>query len=669
MTAPTIDSTSALQTGPQQTLTSTVDPKSLNGILGEFVNSNFKRLQNSRKATERQWYINLSFYFGKQYVVLQTTSTSTNAFRLYVPPAPPWRVRLTINKIRPIVRKEIAKLFGTKPRFDVAPSSTEDLDLVAARAGEQIFDYVYSAYDVQAILKQAGWWACITGTGFTKSYWDANKPDSSGTAGDFCIEAVSPFNLYVPDFTAISIESQPYVIHAMTKDMSWVKNEWPDLQGVNQTTQQILDDSFLDIRGSQNNNKNQVLVLEAWIKPGAHSKLPKGGLVTIVGGAVAQVVEEYPYKDMKFPFQKIDNIPSGKFYSASMVDDLIPLQKEYNRARSQIVESKNMLGKPKLLAQRGSVDPSKITSEPGQVILYQPGFQPPVPMQLPQLPQYIMDTIAQLDTDMLNISGQNDVTGGGQVTSATALSFLQEQDDTMLQDTTDSLEAAISKLGSSILSLVNQYWTEPRKIKVLGTDGAFDASAFSATDLRGNIDLRVEGGSALPKSLAAKQAFIMDLLKIGAIQPQDALEMLEIGGIEKIYDDFLADRNQAQRENLRMSAGVGMYVNEFDNHQKHIELHNKFRKGTTYEMLDHDQKVLYQNHVMAHQAALILSMNGDPTGSGQVPSELPATTQPLPDTDPGVGPSALPPSALAGAGPPGDPSIDPGTSGMLDGSF
>ena len=628
----TMDLSSTSQMEPQQTTLSTLlgQDKSEEQLLN-FVTTAYKQIKSRRSSTERQWYINLAFYFGRQYVAVQTVSTANNTFRLYVPPAPPWRVRLTINRIRPTVRKELASLFGQKPRFTVVPATTEDTDLVAARAGEQIFDWVYDSKHVYTATKQAGWWACNTGTGFIKTYWNPDSHDKlSDQKGDICIEAVTPFNIFVPDFRAVDIEQQPYVIHASTQTKDWVKQNWPSIKGdLPGTTEAILDDSYLNISGARKPSSEQILVLECWIKPRMLGILPKGGCITVVGGHIAQVVKEYPYKHGMYPFAKLENIPSGKFYGESMVTDLIPVQKEYNRTRSQIVESKNMMGKPKLLASRGSVDASKITSEPGQVVFYQPGYPAPVPLTMPELPGYIMEQVQQLENDINDLSGIRDPgTSVPSGTSATALSFLQEQDDAMLADTTDSLEAAIEKTGALVLSYANQYWDQPRRIKIIGTDGSFDASVLKGSDLNGNTDLRVESGSALPTSKAAKQAFIMDLIKLGAVPIDQALELLEIGGIEKVYDDYLADKHQAQRENLRLQAWKQgdevLKANEWDNHQVHITEHNRFRKSTTFEVLPVESKVLIQNHVMAHQAALINQNGGDPTGAGPgMPSELP----------------------------------------------
>src|SRR5687768_13908460 len=73
-----------------------------------FVNDNYSKMKSARSQFERQWYLNMAFYFGKQNVVYKNISGAGG--RLIVPPAPPWRVRMVVNKIRPIIRRELAKL-------------------------------------------------------------------------------------------------------------------------------------------------------------------------------------------------------------------------------------------------------------------------------------------------------------------------------------------------------------------------------------------------------------------------------------------------------------------------------------------------------------------------------------------------------------------------------
>jgi hypothetical protein len=252
----------------------------------------------------------------------------------------------------------------------------------------------------------------------------------------------------------------------------------------------------------------------------------------------------------------------------------------------------------------------------------------------------VLDEVQQLQGDMDDISGQHEISRGTnppQVTAATALSYLQEQDDTKLSTSIESIEDAVEKIGRLVLSYVSQFWDTGRLIKVVGKDGSFDAQVYKGADLGGNHDLKVEAGSALPTSKAAKQAFLMDLMKLGFVQPDKGLELLEIGGIERLYEDLYVDIRQAQRENIRMEETTPVAVNDWDNHQVHIEVHNKYRKSQEYEALDDDARVLFQNHVQTHQALL---------GQAEPPGNDP-NLQPIPDPQLGMaGPEPAGPGNL-----------------------
>lgn len=553
--------------------------------LVSWVNEQFTQAKDARWRAERQWYLNLAFYFGQQNVQFKGSGSSLDrSMTLYTPPAPYYRSRPVINQVRPRIRTEISKLTAQKPNAFIVPASSDDRDMYAANAGEQIWDSIYRWKKIHSIVRRAVFWASATGNGFIKTYWDEKKVDQvAQQQGDFCYVPVTPFHLFVPDLKEEEIEEQPFVIHAQLKNAEQLANLYGRPINFERASGDLIEESFLNVMGLQHWEKNKnVLVFECWIKPNVCKELPNGGMLVIAGNQVVYASEEgWPYQHGQFPFAHIRHIHTGKFYGDSVINDLIPLQREYNRTRGQIIEAKNRMAKPQLAAELGSIDPTKITSEPGQIILYRPGFQPPTPIPLQALPQYVLDEQERIKNDMDEISGQHEVSRGQAppgVTAATAISYLQEQDETKLAYTFDSIEEAIEKTAFQTLSLVQQYWDAPRHIKVTGADGSFDVLAFRGSDLRGNTDIRVEAGSSLPTSKAAKQAFIMDLMKMGFIEPQKGLEVMEIGGINKIYEQVQTDVRQAQRENLRMAQATGEII-EQDRVQKQWEFVQQDERG------------------------------------------------------------------------------------------
>lgn len=576
-----------------------------------YLDTCFEQARTARIPFEQQWYLNLAFYFGKHYASWVGNRTVTGYAKLVEPAVPPWRVRLVVNKIRSIIRGELSKVTREKPRGYVVPATSEDDDLAGARAADDLLEFLWQTGKINKLLRTVEFWTLILGTGFVKDFYDPNIKDQGGIKGKICAENVTAFHLYAADLRIEDIEDQPHIIHCMAKDPGWVKDTFGvTLTADADTTGSTLEYKFLNAMGIQGTpKKTTVSIKEIWIKP--CGRFPDGAMIQWANGEILNVEPKWPLPYTDYPFTKLDHIPTGRFYAASTIEDLISLQKEYNRSRSQIIEAKNRMSKPQLLAARGSVDASKITTEPGLVIFYTPGFTPPVPLQLQNLPSYVFEDMQQTLRDMDDVSSQHEVTKGGVppgVTAATAISYLQEQDDSKLAPTVASLEEGVEKLGQHFLKLVHTYWTTKRKVTVTGENDQFEAFEFDRSNINGNTDYRVEAGSATPRSLAAKQAFIMELVDKGLIPPDQALKYLDMGETARLYRELQVDTRAAQDENLKMfQGGKDVTTHGWDSHLAHIVAHDNFRKTQKFLGGASAQvRIMFESHVTTHKQTLAL---------------------------------------------------------------
>jgi len=660
----------------------------------------YDRCKTARTQIERQWYLNMAFYQGRQWVAYLPNVTGVGITgKLVTPPAPPYRVRAVINRIRSVVRMELSRLTTNKPNASVVPASSEDEDLFAAQAGEQVWESIYSTHKLPTVFRRASFWTSICGTGFIKVWWDKDSlctySNGSTAQGDIKFAPVTPFHILVPDLTEEEIENQPFVINAYTKPTEWCKNAYgQDFKASTVATNEIVENGFLNLAGAGADIKpDSCLVLEVWFKSGAHKMFPKGGYVTLVDNKVVAIkTDGMLFAHGEFPFIKFDHMPTGAFYAASVIEDVIPVQRELNRTRSQIIEAKNRMAKPQLIAPKGSIDPAKITSEPGIVIQYRPGLAPPQPLPLQPLPTYVLEEVDRSLSDIEDLTSQHQVSKGTAppgVTAATAISYLQERDDSVLATTYQSVEAGWEKMAKQTLAHVVQFWETERIVQITGVDGSFDSIALKGSDIAKGMDIRIEAGSSLPVSKAARQALLMDLITQGVIPPEKGLKLMEIGGVNKLYEEMAVDERQAQRENLRMRSipiekimehlkmvneanaareqaeqqqlmqqppDVGMQsvspppnqmpplsqplppepqatapatpppagpggldiqtgdplqlpqnivpVNTWDNHETHVEVHNRFRKSQAFELLPDLVKQQFEYHVQMHAEAL-----------------------------------------------------------------
>ncbi len=662
-------------------------------------NAKYVKMKTARAPFERQWYINLAFVNGKQYVA--PVEIPGQGFRLQTPRVPAHRVRMVVNKSRMTIRTETAKLSQQKPIPVVLPKTSEDEDFNAAEIAELILKNEFGRGEFNKTYRSWIWWGAVTGTSFLKQYWNPSVVDENAqpepqvldlgqgpvidpnsgqpivmqqeVKGKILVDRITPWHIFVPDLLEETIDAQPYVMHVMTRTQLWVETNFgftPECDA--RSTSTLMDAAFILTKGAGDSLNDSVTVKEVWIKPGGHKDFPKGGVLTIIGNRCVQVLEDWPWPFKEYPFYKYDGIATGGFYGDSILVDIIPLQKEYNKTRSQMIEIKNTMGKPRVAYQRGSLDPRRISSEPGSGVEYLPGYNPPIPLPAAEIPATMPMELDRLNSDWDDISGQHEITRGNnpsQVTSGTAISFLQEQDDTKLSNQVAGIEHAIERLGSHYLKLVSKFWDQPRIVKVVGKDNNVEAMSWQGSDLKGNTDVIVQSGSALPMSKAALQAMITEFMQNGWIDPASGMEIMQMGAFSKALDELLVDKKQANRENLKLSkltpqdlqpqdqpavgpdgqpyidpatgepameqkpAPLVILANSWDNHEMHIFYHNQFRKTQEFELLPQEVKIQFEQHVQMHQFALMSTMIN---ASGQA---IPGTGQDPAMQDPNADPA------------------------------
>jgi hypothetical protein len=228
-----------------------------------------------------------------------------------------------------------------------------------------------------------------------------------------------------------------------------------------------------------------------------------------------------------------------------------------------------------------------------------------------------------------------------------------------MTSTFQSIEAGWEKWAKQVISHAVQYWDAPRMISVTGADGSFDSISLIGTQLAAGKDIRMEAGSALPISKAAKQAFLMDCMKMGFIDPQKGLSLMDMGGMDELYDELKIDERAAQRENLRMAR---LDIEEIMQHEQNAQMTNEFA-AMQEQMQVNQNPPMVPNDQM--QPPMDPAAMGGPMGGG----DPMAQGGPDPSSDPaamGMDPSMMQPEppTITG-GPPGPAGTDPNNGAPL----
>jgi hypothetical protein len=661
-----------------------------------------KQIQQSSRW---EWYDAVAFVRGDQW-----TYWDPGARRMRRRPALPWRVRLTDNQTLPQITMQRALLTERIPAFRAMARTEEEGDVLAALGFEALLIYHWDRLDLTDKLGDALDAALVTGNGFWRVSWDANAgvpvqvplPVGSDVAGakdapkaeepkgdeaqmddffmplgaepteetvftgDVSVQVVSPFSMHV-DTVARSLSEARWVCQESFVHMDVLRDKFgakvdkinPDVgpQEYYNYEQHLRFDS-----GSANSIsddfKSRVRVLEFWEAPS--KKHPSGRVITVAGGMTLDA-RDNPYGG-RFPYVHFPAIKvHGRFWADGYVKHLRPLQAMHNRAISRFHEIMNLMGNPKWIVDKGSgIKETAINDRPGEVLFKAPGSvvqavpPPPPPTIHPQIMSLAMN-------HMQNISGVNDPLVGQNppnVRSGRSIAFLQEAGMRRFVPLALQTESALKSAGRLVLHLVQRFYGEDRTIRILGRDSKPEVHHISKADVDRVMDVTIEHGAMIPRSKAAQQDTVLELLQRapmlftgedGKLMRNRLFRMLDIPVATDRLTPDIADRNQAYQEHIEAKRGEPVQAMPWEDHVLHMQIHRAWLQSEDAKRNPEAMQAIASNYA-EHEMAL-------QQGLGPV--------QPTPESPlGGVGGGPAPPGAGGG---PGEPGLPPEPQGGLQG--
>ncbi len=528
-----------------------------------------------RRPLEQLWFENEAYFAGAQHFVVDKGRIRYPNHRN------PNREWFQANRILPKVFRAVSKLLQTNAQFRVSPKSGDREDRHAAKVGEQVFDHLRQVTDYEEKQFRAILWAAICGSGFLKVTWDPDAgtpqrvyfqeggdrvPDIAPLydahmrqereqkglyedikPGEVNLEVVSPFQMHW-DHAARDggIDDCNWVAQVSAMDVDDIYDHFGVRvapQGKEPSGARLYEETIANLTtglkmgttgtSSTERSDQRAQVVEFFERPLKRNDW-KGRYILMAGNQVIRS-EENPYaaSGTPLPFIKVDwfKMP-GKFTGLSLVEQLRPSQKAYNRARSHSIEYQKTYGFAPVFLPKGSgVKPVQLTSLPGVAYEFNSALGAPIFGSPPNLPPYIMQNAEIARGEMDEISAQSDPSNNklpGQLRSGTAIQMMQAENNAILTPTSKSVINATVEVGTQMLQLVGLYYTEPRVVQTIGTGGELDVHHFSGADLRGQYNLRVFGEPGTLESSESYKATLMDLAQMGVLNPQDPAEKMLI---------------------------------------------------------------------------------------------------------------------------------------------
>lgn len=617
------------------------DPERLVSWLNE------KREAGSRKRPERQWKLNLAFMLGEQWLAWDG-SKRTFVRAENRPDDPNAPIRVTANKIGSITEHYISRLLKANPEPEGRPVGDEQADVDAAKVATRILVSEMNRLEWDTMQVDLYFWVVPLGHSYIQITWDPDSGPEIGVdetgepvfGGDIDVDIVPAFEAWFdPSSRRRDLVDCRWGGRsvAMTPEAAWER--WGVELRADGESQRTLAEEVLAMsdRSIADTEADQVMVHQFWLRPGSRMA-PNGMVVTWSGDTILEGPMDFPYDHGRLPFVQWDLLPGmGVREGRTWMNDLIPLQADYNDARSREAGVRRTLI-PKFIAPVGSVDPNRIGSRV-ELLLYNPIGQPPR-LEMPDgrwMAQY-EGAMQRADDEMGERSGQNDVNNGDIKPSmpAAAILALQEGDDTKLAIPAKLNAASTQRLGVQILELVRQFWDEPRIVRTWSQDGFLEVKHFTGANVAEQLDIHVTAESALPRSKASRAQLAMELRAEGLLQdPRKYVRMLDVPGVDMIVEDMDLDAKQQKRElNKMLATGQAVPVNEWDNHLIHYTEINNFRKSEDYEKLTPEQKAPIDAHATYHlQLMMGQAMAGATPGAPLDQGGLPMGGMPMDETE------------------------------------
>ncbi len=550
------------------------------------INALLERLEMARKQRrpfERDWYLNLAYIAGEQYVNWAFDPANRIVAREFEPED---TIHPVHNICVKIYRTERSKLLKNLPVPMALPVTDDEDDMYAARIVDAYFRYLRDEWNYEQRLRMATSWLVPAGNVWFKWYW----------AGGNQMAVISPFDIYCDPYAKTPADCR-WIIHSQFMDEETAKELYDglseaDLGAIRSTatdTLSPLEGRLYSMYGTEaGQNLPGVTLHEYWEPP---SKIcPEGRFIVFSDHGIV-LSQKFPYAHGRMPFTHAGHIQraNSKFCGAPL-DYVRPIQDELNRAEKQIIENRNISNGIWFIPTEVTLS-TAITAEPRQVIEWEgpPGLDPRNWFVQPQgMANWVAGEPARLKDTAQDIVAQHEVSNAGvpgRVESGQAIQLLQETDDSVMRDVTDSLDEAIAD-GFLMSALLHKQFGPPETlVRVYDKNGGVEVQHLTRDMVDLNMRVKTQVTTGLPQTIAGKWDRVLNLVQYQIITPERAIELLDLTTESPELAPDTQDRKNAYRENKRMAAGEIVRAKIYDDHDVHLDEHDRYRKTEEYRQL------------------------------------------------------------------------------------
>lgn len=562
-----------------------------------------------------RWQYNAEMYRGNQWLSPVVTAGSGQLHRLAPSELlPGGQRRAVVNLLRLFTDGRVAMLAGKRPPSRVEPESSDRNAADAARLAQRIVEWEWDNVDGLNIGRHLRRLALIgerDGIAWSNVMFDR----TSGPQAPMMLKPTENGWLPVTDVTESRalISQDPYgerlwrlgpatigqmrlrVVRsgALSVDPAF-QNDWSEARWIIETRTRRIEDleaetglpvgdilkknsprSGYTPRTPENaegpdgydrklDHDRETLVCEAFILAGGEtSEWPMGAHLVWCHDAPDQLLVAEPWvnaqgKPRRLPYYPYTPRPDGThaIRATGIVDDLAPLQKEYNRWISRYSMWLDLASAPPLVLTGGSLRSGTVFNDKRKIEV-NPGAAPPFFMQVPPDPgAHLQQMLGLLEAKMAEIAVQSEATRGNAPNnrdwSSTSLNTLIAQDESQLSGTEGEFKAAAQWTVTALLEGIAEFYVVPRQIRIPGVDDR-SLTAFKGSMIRGAQQWKITG-PIMPKTRAERLQMLMGFVQVAGprFDPTPFAAEIIDGDVETIVRKERGATDRQARENALM---------------------------------------------------------------------------------------------------------------------
>ena len=270
-------------------------------------------------------------------------------------------------------------------------------------------------------------------------------------------------------------------------------------------------------------------------------KYPHGRIITVCEKVLLQD-RPSPYTHGRMPYVRFFDyqVPHSN-RAFGEIDQVIPLQDELNKRKSQVVDFFNICINPPIVIDRSAgLETKKMTNRPGQIWPVNGSTDKIKWLLPPPIPAAAFAHIDQINKDIDTVSGIHDVTQGRKpagITAGIAIESLQEAAQTRLRLKSRFMEYSLKRMAELMVSIIWQYYQEPRTVRwqsnLPDTDYEYDSVDFGDIPLKELPDVVIKPGSTLPTN---KSVMRMQAIELARIPLADGQPIIDRRAILEIFE-------------------------------------------------------------------------------------------------------------------------------------